>query len=106
LNFTHSLLISFIDEISRHTSSSLREPENDNSSYIQKLYHGPIRSTNNGYYQQAIYEDEGMDYAAPFPVYAPVLGKTLQKDKESPELVNQKLFNTLILIFSIENFFS
>lgn len=60
---------------SRYTSS-LREPEYDGSPYAQELYRGPVRPTNNGcYYQQAIYEDEGMDYAAPLPVYAPVLGK-------------------------------
>ncbi|EZA54241.1 hypothetical protein DMN91_000804 [Ooceraea biroi] len=65
-----------------YTSSSLREPENDSPSYTQKLYHGPIRPTNNGcYYQQAIYEDEGMDYAAPFPVYAPVLGFPSQEER-------------------------
>ncbi|EFN85341.1 uncharacterized protein LOC105182450 isoform X2 [Harpegnathos saltator] len=56
-------------------ASSLRQPEYDGSPpYAQELYRGPVRPTNNGcYYQQAIYEDEGMDYAAPLPVYAPVL---------------------------------
>ncbi|XP_029163933.1 uncharacterized protein LOC114935294 [Nylanderia fulva] len=57
-----------------YASPSSREPEYDGSPYAQELYRRPIKPTNNGfYYQQTIYEDEGMDYTAPFPVYTPGL---------------------------------
>lgn len=52
--------------------SSMREAEYNDSPYTQELYCEPVRSTNNGYYQQTIYEDERIGYA-PFPVYTPVL---------------------------------
>lgn len=71
----------------------MREPEYNSSSYAQELYHGLVSPpTNNScYYQQAIYEDEGMDYAAPYPVYAPVLGKAFG-EVDAREV--QKLFES------------
>lgn len=52
----------------------MKEAEYNDSPYTQELYCEPVRSTNNGYYQQTIYEDERIGYA-PFPVYTPVLGE-------------------------------
>lgn len=68
------LIEKFLNKFFRYASSSLRKSEYDGSPYAQELYRRPIKPPNNGfYYQQAIYEDEGMDYIAPFPVYTPGL---------------------------------
>ncbi|XP_033196657.2 uncharacterized protein LOC117242479 [Bombus vosnesenskii] len=54
-------------------SSSVREPGYDAPAFVEELYCGPARLTNNScYYHQPIYEDEVPDYVAPFPVYAPL----------------------------------
>ncbi|XP_020293866.1 uncharacterized protein LOC109859740 [Pseudomyrmex gracilis] len=71
-------------------SSSLREYDE------RDLYHGPVRQPNNSRcYQQAIYEDEGMNYVAsapePFPVFTPVLEipRSLPQERKSlPHAVN------------------
>lgn len=56
--------------------SSVREPGYDAPAFVEELYCGPPRTANNScYYHQPIYEDEVPDYAAPFPVYAPLSGK-------------------------------
>lgn len=63
------------DERCRY-SSSVREPGYDAPAFVEELYCGPARLTNNScYYHQPIYEDEVPDYVAPFPVYAPLSGK-------------------------------
>ncbi|XP_006610380.1 uncharacterized protein LOC102672137 [Apis dorsata] len=55
---------------------SVREPGYDAPAFVEELYCGPARSTNNScYYHQPIYEDEVPDYVAPYPVYAPLSGK-------------------------------
>lgn len=52
---------------------SVREPGYDAPAFVEELYCGPARSTNNScYYHQPIYEDEVPDYVAPYPVYAPL----------------------------------
>ena len=54
-------------------SSSTREPGYVAPAFVEELYCGPVRPTNNScYYHQPIYEDEVPDYVAPFPVYAPL----------------------------------
>ncbi|XP_076235767.1 uncharacterized protein LOC143180118 [Calliopsis andreniformis] len=53
--------------------SSVREPGYDAPAFVEELHCGPPRPANNScYYHQPIYEDEVPDYAAPFPVYAPL----------------------------------
>ncbi|XP_076684603.1 uncharacterized protein LOC143377334 isoform X2 [Andrena cerasifolii] len=54
-------------------SSSAREPGYHAPAFVEDLYCGPPRPANNSYhYQRPIYEEEVPDYAAPFPVYAPL----------------------------------
>ncbi|XP_017756635.1 PREDICTED: uncharacterized protein LOC108548289 [Eufriesea mexicana] len=54
-------------------TSSVKEPGYDAPAFVEELYCGPARPTNNScYYHQPIYEDEVPDYVAPFPVYAPL----------------------------------
>lgn len=73
-------------------ASSLRQFECSSAPYGQELYHGVVRPTNNScYYQQAIYKEEEQDYVAPYPVYAPILGKVFEQTLEKFKVL-RKLF--------------